>query len=183
MINNLVQLNVTEEEARIIIGHGISGHAKFYIMNCKDSKFHELTAGELQNIQSNHPKKTRIYLEPFTPVIYKGFQNSAKDQSTNYLDLWVDENDLKNILKSMRGNVTANKEIDLSDSIYWNKLENMTKRAIQEYPLWKLSRNTDRKIQKTQDLKDWLVSAAIGADSREAEIIKKTLSDYFNELK
>jgi len=55
----------------------------------------------------------------------------------------------------------------------------MATKAISEYPSWK---KTQQKVQKTANLIDWL-RTSIGADNREAEVLKKLLSDFFNELR
>jgi hypothetical protein len=67
----------------------------------------------------------------------------------------------------------------LSNSLYWNELSNLVSKAINAYPSWK---EGQRKIQKSGNLQDWLTSV-IKADNREAEIIKKILSDFFQELR
>lgn len=64
------------------------------------------------------------------------------------------------------------------DSEYWRTLEQLAEKAISEFPEWK---KTQRQVQKTGNLMDWLTNL-IGADNREAEILKKTLSDIFEEL-
>ena len=66
----------------------------------------------------------------------------------------------------------------VTQSEYWQKLKNLAELAIERYPTWK---QDQKKIQKSGNLQDWLVDE-IGADSREAEIIKKVLSDLFKEL-
>lgn len=79
-----------------------------------------------------------------------------------------------------RRNDTADAISDenLSKSAYWNKLIDLVTKAVNEYKPWK---KTQRRIQKTGNLNDWLKNT-IGADSREAEIIKKVLTDEFNDL-
>lgn len=64
------------------------------------------------------------------------------------------------------------------DSRYWQGLTKKVKAAIEKYPSWSSSK---KKIQKSANLHDWLTNV-INADNREAEIIKKVLSDYFKEL-
>lgn len=58
-------------------------------------------------------------------------------------------------------------------SPYWRSLARKTRRAIDEYPRW---RRGEKGVQKTGNLRDWLRDT-IDADSREAEIIKKVLSE------
>jgi hypothetical protein len=66
----------------------------------------------------------------------------------------------------------------LSRSDYWQRLQAMAVKAVAEFPDWKRSQ---RKIQKSGSLQDWL-TGNIGANTREAEILKKVLSDFFEEL-
>jgi hypothetical protein len=67
----------------------------------------------------------------------------------------------------------------LSKSEYWQRLQAMAVKAIKEYPDW---RRTQPRIQKSGSLQDWLKDR-IGANTREAEILKKVLSDFFEELR
>lgn len=67
----------------------------------------------------------------------------------------------------------------LSNSLYWNNLNKLIRIAVNEYPNWK---KTQKRIQKTGNLQDWLTST-VKVDNREAEIIKKILSDFFQELR
>jgi hypothetical protein len=74
---------------------------------------------------------------------------------------------------------SKNDKSQLTDSSYWEKLLTMASNAVSEYPEWK---KTQHQVQKTANLMDWLKNS-IGADNREAEILKKVLSDFFNELR
>jgi len=65
------------------------------------------------------------------------------------------------------------------NSTYWNGLSKLASQAVNDYPNWK---STQKRIQKTGNLQDWLTND-IQADNREAEIIKKILSDFFQELR
>lgn len=67
----------------------------------------------------------------------------------------------------------------LKESAYWERFTNMAVDSVREYPVWK---RTQRQVQKTANLVDWL-KKSVGADNREAEILKKVLSDFFNELR
>jgi len=72
-----------------------------------------------------------------------------------------------------------NRSSSLSGSQYWQKFEALAVKAVSEFPNWV---KTQGKIQKTGNLLTWLTSS-IGADNREADLIKKILSDFFSELK
>ena len=72
-----------------------------------------------------------------------------------------------------------NRSSSLSGSQYWQKFEALAVKAVSEFPNWV---KTHDKIQKTGNLLTWLTSS-IGADNREADLIKKILSDFFSELK
>jgi hypothetical protein len=67
----------------------------------------------------------------------------------------------------------------ISQSDYWAKLTQIVSNAVDEYPAW---RDSQRKVQKTGNLMEWLTNS-VGADNREAEILKKVLSDCFIELR
>lgn len=95
-----------------------------------------------------------------------------------------ERNSLKSIVESqnneLQKHVSSKKAgSQLAGSAYWGKLSSMATKAVSEYPSWK---ETQRQVQKTANLIDWL-RTSIGADNREAEILKKTLSDFFNELR
>ena len=72
-----------------------------------------------------------------------------------------------------------NRSTPLSSSPYWQKLEALAVRAINEFTDWA---EGQKKIQKSGNLDSWLTST-IGANTREAELIKKILSEHFHELK
>ena len=63
----------------------------------------------------------------------------------------------------------------LRDSIYWQSLENKVMNAIDEYPKW----SKDEKVSLTGNLMDWLNSKEMTNTTREAETIKKVLTDIY----
>ena len=69
----------------------------------------------------------------------------------------------------------------LEDSGYWASLTHMAECAVIGYPSWK-EKQGKAKIRKTGNLQEWLVHE-FGVDSREAEVLKKVLSDVYKELK
>lgn len=73
-----------------------------------------------------------------------------------------------------RGQLNAN--VDLGAT--WNDLQKSIKRAIELFPAWRDSVN---KVQKSGNLQDWL-TAEFKFSNREAEVVKKVLSDSFEEL-
>lgn len=96
---NLTQLlKVDEESGRQLLSGGIKGNIPFFIMNTKSSQFQLLTVGQLQQIQSAHPEKTRIYLEDFQMTIFNGkVGNAAHSQLCNFSDLWTNSDYLKEV--------------------------------------------------------------------------------------
>jgi len=66
----------------------------------------------------------------------------------------------------------------LEKNRYWNTLMALATRVISEYPTW---REKQRKVQKSGNLQDWLVNDC-KANNREAELLKKILSDEYQEL-
>ena len=92
------------------------------------------------------------------------------------------ENELEEVKKQLSGcdHIKAIKNSDeLSTNDYWIKLMRLATKAINEYPIW---RGKQRKVQKAGNLQDWLVNDC-HASTREAEILKKILSDKFQELR
>ena len=88
----------------------------------------------------------------------------------------------RNALRSIAENVLPARNEDVRATIgksqYWTALENLACQAIKQYPIW---RESQRRVQKTGNLQEWLTTA-IKATSREAEIIKNILSDFYQEL-
>lgn len=76
-------------------------------------------------------------------------------------------------------NTSLDARSPLSGSEYWQRFEGIACKALNEYPAWK---QDQKKIQKTGNLQTWLTSS-ISADNREADLIKKILSDFFSELR
>ncbi len=68
---------------------------------------------------------------------------------------------------------------DLDKSQYWNEFGRLASAALSDYPEWRANQN---RIQKTGNLQEWLTET-VGANNREAEIIKKILSDFYQELR
>jgi len=92
------------------------------------------------------------------------------------------ENELEEVKKQLSDcdHIKATKNSDeLSINGYWIELTNLATKAINEYPIWK---GKQRKVQKTGNLQDWLVNDC-NVSNREAEILKKILSDKFQELR
>lgn len=94
---NLTQLlKVDEESGRQLLSDGIKGNIPFFIMNTKSSQFQLLTVGQLQQIQSTHPAKTRIHLEEFQMTIFNGkVGNAAHSQLCNFSELWTNSGHLE----------------------------------------------------------------------------------------
>jgi uncharacterized protein YeeX (DUF496 family) len=80
-----------------------------------------------------------------------------------------------NVFPAQNGSVRA----AMSKSQYWTALERLAVQAIEQYPTW---RESQRRVQKTGNLQDWLTTV-IKANNREAEIIKNILSDFYQELR
>jgi hypothetical protein len=92
------------------------------------------------------------------------------------------EADRDSLKKKLEGVSLPNEDADhsaLLKSVYWGKLGALADHAIEAYPSWK---DKQRIVQKTGNLQTWLTTV-IKADNREAETIKKILSDFFQELR
>jgi len=74
-------------------------------------------------------------------------------------------------------NATGSTSMQLLDSSYWQGFNKLVQLAIKSFPVWC---QRQEKIQKTGNLQDWLVGE-LKADNREAEIIKKILSDIYKK--
>jgi hypothetical protein len=103
---------------------------------------------------------------------------SIIDWEERYGQLRQDHDDLLEELRRIEGNNGEPRASLAELSPFWSNLEQKVRRAIAEYPPWRAS---VRHVQKTKNLQEWLTDI-IGADNREAEIIKKVLSDCFSEL-
>lgn len=68
----------------------------------------------------------------------------------------------------------------LMKSDYWLQLTDKALRAVKEYPAW---RDGQSKVQKTGNLKDWVIETIGAETNREAELLLKVLTDFFQELK
>ena len=66
----------------------------------------------------------------------------------------------------------------IEGSSYWQRLKSKAEQSINDFPTWSAQQT---KVQKTGNLQYWLTDT-IGANEREAEIIKKVLSDIYKEL-
>jgi hypothetical protein len=81
---------------------------------------------------------------------------------------------LRKIAASIKSQPSENtKNPTLTQSDYWSKFTQIALRAIDEFPAW---RDSQRQVQKTGNLMDWLTNN-LGVNNREAEILKKVLSD------
>lgn len=116
-------------------------------------------------------------------------RDALKNRNQKAIEAYKLLRDEKNTIESERDSLKAmvdkfspsneNNDVVLTNSQYWIQLSKLASQAIKEYPNWKESQ---RKIQKTGNLQDWLTKT-INVDNREAEIIKKVLSDLFQELR
>ena len=107
------------------------------------------------------------------------------DSVTSFKELRSEKKKIEKELSSVKAQLSqfngVGKDKDysmLAKNHYWDKLMNLAKKVINEYPSWK---NNQRKVQKTGNLQDWLVNDC-NANNREAEILKKILSEEFPEL-
>jgi len=105
-------------------------------------------------------------------VVYKKWQEEKSE-----LELKIEH--LKAVVDQQLVPLTSSVNNDLSNSLYWTKFRGMVSSAVSAYPKWKAGVN---KVQKSGNLQDWLLSRD-DVNSREAEIIKKVLTDFYSELK
>ena len=100
----------------------------------------------------------------------------VKNWEDEYLLVRQERDELAKLLSQFRGEGGAIPSLS-EVSPYWRSVEQKTRHAIGEYTEWRASVRT---VQKTKNLQEWLTDS-IGADNREAEVIKKVLSDYFED--
>lgn len=179
---NFDDFGVTENEAKKFIRLGIRGELEFEIMNNQTSQFQILNQRQLTEIYNNHPYKKEIRL---TDCIYdpqiNGFAFSY-EQKANYETLWFDPIKFKSLLNKFHppseNIVELTPEETLKGSPYWQELTKIAYKAIQKYPEWKKSQ---KKVQITANLNEWIKE--FGINTREADVVKKILSDFYEELR
>ena len=81
---------------------------------------------------------------------------------------------MKDFEEAVQSDAHENK---LNQSNYWKNFKKMTSDVVKQYPSW---RQENPKANKTEVLPEWIKT--FGADYREAEVIKKILSDLFPNL-
>lgn len=180
---NFEDFNITEAEAKKFIRLGIGGELQFEVMDNQASQYRLLNERQLNELYSNHPEKKPIRLadNEYNTSLYR-IEKVGYEQPINYQDIWFDRSKFELILVKYP-DLSKHKdqlvtEESLHTSSYWRYFTKLTLQAIQKYPEWK--KNQD-KIQITGNVAEWLKS--LGINSREADVIKKTLSDFFEELK
>lgn len=92
------------------------------------------------------------------------------------------EGELELLKQSVLGSNAINLDVednDLTNSVSWVEFNRLVSTAVNEYPAWSRGQ---RKVQKSGNLQEWL-TGIIGASNREAELIKKIMSDFFQELR
>jgi hypothetical protein len=182
--SNFNEFNIDEADAAKFIQLAVKSELEFEVMNNRTSQYQILNPGQLQKIYSNHPKREDICLiEGHYASEERYISGFSYDQPINYQDLWFDGSKFEAILsnikdKASQNDSTSNEVIKLETSSYWQQLKRLAKQAIINYPTWKA---TQGKVQKTGNLQNWL-SSTLKTNSRETEIIKKILSDFYTEL-
>lgn len=181
---NFDDFKISEEDAKKIIRLGLKGELEFEVMNNQQSSYQVLDERQLNEVYSNHPTRKKIRLKDgsYNSKTHR-YESIRYEQSINYKDLWFDADKFKALLEehsltlSLNSVITLSPEAKLKESPYWNSLKRLTIQAMQLYPEWS---KTQRRIKITENLIDWL--KGLGANTREADIIKKTLSDFYEEL-
>ena len=107
-------------------------------------------------------------------------QDFSYEQQLDYKDLWFDTIKFEALLKRINHPQQKGDEDhkpNLQDSPYWCALQKLTTDAIEKYPAWQ---KMQKSVKITANLLEWLKE--LGANSREADVVKKTLSDFYKEL-
>lgn len=179
---NFEELKIDEEEAKKFIRLGIKGEIEFEVMNNQRSHYQVLDERQLNELNTHHPKKKKIRLtEGFYNRETHRLESFGYEQSINFEDLWFDEEKFEAILEKYphysKNGIALTKEEKLQTSPYWRRLTKLTLNAIEEYPQWKKEQKI---VHITSNLMEWLKK--LGANTREADIIKNILSDLHEEL-
>lgn len=173
--------NINEADAKKFIRLGIKGELQFEVMNYQNSYYQPLNERQLHEIYSSHPIKKPIRLTNSSYNSGTGYYDSfCYEQLINYDDLWFDDSKFAVILQLDNNGEFSQKDNlkDPNQSPYWQKFYNLTSEAIASYPEWG---KKQKKIQITSNLRSWLIET-LGATTREAEIIKNVLADFYKEL-
>ncbi len=181
--------DISEVDAKKFIQLGIKGDLQFEVMNSQTSRYQLLNQGQLQEIYAKHPERENICLKTGICNPNKAnFDGYAYDQRINYSDLWFEPSKSEGFLnilerkkktKHLQDALKDDDVISLETSPYWVRFRQLVVRALTDYPAW---RDQQNRIQNTANLIEWLTKT-IGANTREAEIIKKVLSDFYLELR
>ncbi|KTC87021.1 hypothetical protein [Legionella brunensis] len=179
---NFDDFNISEAEAKKFIQLGIKGELQFEVMNNQQSHYQVLNERQLNEILSNHPEKKEVRLTDghYNPQRHN-FDSFSYEQRINYENMWFDAVKFKAILGKyphyLKNGVAPTQEDKLQTSPYFREFTKRASKAIQEYPEWK---KNQRKIQVTGNFMEWLNERS--ANTREADVIKKILSDFYKEL-
>lgn len=168
-VNNCELLeNENEAEEAIILA--IKNQIQLFVIN-KNGCLQPLTVTQLEAIRSASPRKTSIVLQSHHTGI------PLDQKNVNYQDLWIEKSSKEKISKIE--DIKINEELDLRKSAYFKWFEETAKKMIKEYPGWRKTCNT--KVKKTAGIPEWL-KKTFNVKDREAEILKKILSDFFPDL-
>lgn len=169
-------------DVKKLMGMGIRGDIQLALMNERNSKFQFLTPGTIQKIYSRHPKKVYIVVGRETKVTSTNSRPRIYEQHINASDLWVDSNQLNDVINQTNNQIKKQENLSLlEESPYFKDLINLFNKAISGFPAWKEEQKRMKKpIQKSGNLHEWL--KGLGANDREAELAKKILSDFYEEL-
>lgn len=110
-------------------------------------------------------------------VLVEKYSGPVADWKDRYDELEKIRSRLDKELKQLKIGDKSSQMLGKNES--WLKFEGLAIDAIDQYPSW---RKRQKKVQKTVNLQDWLTTS-IGASNREAELLKKVLSDAFEELR
>lgn len=178
---NFDDFDIKEKEAKKFIRLAIKGELQLEVMNNQSSNYQILNIRQLNEIYNNHPHKKEVRL---TDAIYNHYAHQYDsfyyEQSINYENLWFDPLKFKALLDKyphyLQKGIAPTQENILETSLYWREFKKLATKAIQKYPEWK---EHQKKVQLTGNFAEWLKE--IGANTRESDVIKKILSDIYEE--
>jgi hypothetical protein len=130
-----------------------------------------ISRGAYQTLQAEHDRlKTRLVN---AKAEFKKLRQEKESVES-------ERDSLRKIADSIKNQPSGStKTSTITQSEYWSNFTETASRAVDEFPVW---RDSQRQVQKTGNLMDWLTNT-LGVDNREAEVLKKVLSDFFIELR
>ncbi|HAT1728423.1 TPA: hypothetical protein RGI49_000836 [Legionella pneumophila] len=151
-----------------------------------------LYVGQIAHIKMNHPEKSVVTIDGNTTQLYissdyaNSWLNQGRAIKASLDDLRIQKSDLAKLstsptIKSVEL-LSIEEDNLLSKCTYWQDFKSKVELAVKKFPSWKDSRlKPSAKIAKETEFSEWLKKLT-GLQTREITIIKKVLTEVFEEL-